>query len=43
MSIIDRVLKANEEYSSRFALGDLPTPPALKLAVVSCMDARLTV
>ncbi len=43
MSIIDEVLKANEEYAKNFKLGHLPAPPARKLAVVACMDARLTV
>jgi carbonic anhydrase len=43
MAIIDDVLKANEAYARQFALGDLPIPPARKLAIVACMDARLTV
>jgi carbonic anhydrase len=43
MSAIDEVLKANEEYSRAFALGNLPIPPARKLAILACMDARLTV
>ena len=43
MSVIDETLKANEEYGKNFKLGHLPMPPARKLAVVACMDARLTV
>lgn len=43
MSIIDERLKANKAYSKDFKLGHLPMPPARKLAVVACMDARLTV
>ena len=43
MSIIDDAVKANERYSRNFSLGQLPMPPARKLAVVACMDARLTV
>lgn len=43
MTVINEVLKANERYAEKFALGDLPIPPARKLAVVACMDARLTV
>jgi carbonic anhydrase len=43
MSAIDEVLKANEEYSRSFALGNLPIPPARHLAILACMDARLTV
>ncbi len=43
MSIIDDVLKGNETYARNFKLGSLPIPPAKKLAIVACMDARLTV
>ncbi len=43
MSVIDEVLKANESYAKNFALGHLPMPPARKLAIVACMDARLAV
>ncbi|MCI0350374.1 MAG: carbonic anhydrase [Acidobacteriales bacterium] len=41
MSVIDEVLKANDEYAKKFSSGDLPMPPARKLAIVACMDARL--
>jgi len=43
MSVIEEVLKANEDYAQHFTLEHLPMPPARKLAVVACMDARLTV
>lgn len=43
MSVIDEVLRANESYAGRFSAGNLPMPPARKLAVVACMDARLDV
>jgi carbonic anhydrase len=43
MGAIDETLQANEQYAKNFSLGGLPTPPARKLAVVACMDARLTV
>ena len=43
MSTIDEVLDANKSYAGGFTLGNLPMPPARKLAVVACMDARLTV
>ena len=43
MSVIEETLKANESYTQSFQLGDLPMPPGRKLAVVACMDARLTV
>jgi carbonic anhydrase len=43
MSVIDEGLKANEEYAKNFTLGNLSAPPARKLAIVVCMDARITV
>jgi carbonic anhydrase len=43
MSIIDDTLNANQSYARSFALSHLPMPPARKLAIVACMDARLTV
>jgi carbonic anhydrase len=43
MSTVDETLKANESYARDFALGGLPMPPARKLAILACMDARLTV
>jgi carbonic anhydrase len=41
MSVTDEVLRNAEQYASSFDKGDLPMPPARKLAVVACMDARL--
>lgn len=43
MSVTDEVLAANGKYAAQFKLGDLAMPPARHLAVVACMDARLTV
>jgi carbonic anhydrase len=43
MSVIDEVLQNNLKYADQFTLGHLPMPPARKLAVLACMDARLTV
>jgi carbonic anhydrase len=43
MSVIDETLKANQAYAGQFALGGLPMPPGRKLAVVACMDARMSV
>ena len=43
MSVVDETLKANETYAKNFTLGGLPMPPARKLAILACMDARLTV
>lgn len=33
----------NEAYASSFDKGNLPLPPAKKVALVACMDARLNV
>jgi len=41
MSTIDELLRNNEAYVQGFDLGGLPIPPAKKLAVVTCMDARV--
>jgi carbonic anhydrase len=43
VSVTDRLLGNNETYAANFTKGDLPLPPAEKLAVVACMDARLNV
>ena len=43
MSAIDDILTANKRFAETFQLGDLPRPPARRLAIVSCMDARLSV
>ena len=43
MSVTDELLAANEHYARNFTGGDLPVPPARKLAIVACMDARLMV
>ena len=41
MSATDDLLRNNEQYAESFDKGDLPLPPAKKLVVVACMDARL--
>jgi carbonic anhydrase len=43
LSFTDELLANNEKYAADFDKGDLPLPPAKKLAVVACMDARLNV
>ncbi|MGZ4185294.1 MAG: beta-class carbonic anhydrase [Solirubrobacteraceae bacterium] len=43
MSSTDEVLANNEGYAASFDKADLPLPPARKMAVVACMDARLSV
>ena len=41
MAAIDDLLENNASYAASFEQGDAPLPPALGLAVVACMDARL--
>lgn len=41
MSTIDEFLGNNEAFAADFDKGDLPLPPARKVAIVACMDARL--
>jgi carbonic anhydrase len=43
MSVTDEVLRADDAYARNFDLGHLAMPPARKLAILACMDARLTV
>jgi carbonic anhydrase len=41
VSVTDELLANNEAYSASFDKGELPMPPAKKVAVVACMDARV--
>jgi carbonic anhydrase len=41
MSVTDQFIKNSETYTANFDKGDLPLPPAKKVAVLACMDARL--
>jgi carbonic anhydrase len=41
MSVSDELLEANTKYAKTFDRGELPMPPARRLAVVTCMDARI--
>ena len=43
MTVTDDVLRNNESYARSFDQGQLALPPAKKLAVIACMDARLHV
>ena len=43
MTATDDLLERNASYAEAFHKGDLPLPPARKLAVLACMDARLDV
>jgi carbonic anhydrase len=40
MSVIDEMLKANEEYARQGGRGGDLTPPSRAVTVVTCMDAR---
>ena len=42
MSTTDELLSNNERYAESFDKGDLPMPPAKQVAIVTCMDARLS-
>jgi carbonic anhydrase len=41
MSVTDELLQNAEDYAKSFDKGDLPLPPAKKVAVLACMDARV--
>jgi carbonic anhydrase len=41
MSERGALLAANESFAETFSHGDLSTPPARRVAIVTCMDARL--
>ena len=42
LSVTDDLLANNDAYAEGFDKGDLPIPPARKIAVLTCMDARLS-
>jgi carbonic anhydrase len=42
MSATDELLRNAQAYAESFDKGDLPVAPAKKVAVVACMDARLS-
>ncbi|HEY0755213.1 MAG TPA: carbonic anhydrase [Ktedonobacteraceae bacterium] len=41
MTVVQEFLQANEAYAANFQKGSLPLPPARKVAVLACMDARI--
>jgi carbonic anhydrase len=41
MAVFDELLAANKQYAGTFDRGDLPMPPGRKVAILTCMDARL--
>jgi carbonic anhydrase len=40
-SATNEAIQANQEFADTFTQGDPPMPPARRLAVLTCMDARL--
>ena len=43
MGAIDTLLANNAKYAAKFSKANLPVPPAKKIAIVTCMDARLEI
>jgi carbonic anhydrase len=41
VSVTDELLRNAERYAETFGQGDLPMPPAKRVAVLACMDARV--
>jgi len=41
MPVTEELIAANAGYASGFTKGELPLPPARKVAIVTCMDARI--
>jgi carbonic anhydrase len=41
MPVIDELIRANEEYARTFDRGHLPLPPGRRIAILTCMDARI--
>ena len=41
MSVVPDFLAANAQYAATFDQGHLPMPPGRKVAILTCMDARL--
>ena len=41
LTVVQEFLKSNEAYASTFQKGELPMPPARRVAVLACMDARI--
>src|SRR5207344_3493470 len=41
MTVIDELVVNAEAYGAAFDKGELPLPPAKRVAILTCMDARL--
>ena len=41
MAVLPELLAANQRYAASFKKGSLPMPPGRRVAILTCMDARL--
>ena len=41
MSVVRELLEANEQFAAHFEYGGLPRPPVRKVAILTCLDARI--
>jgi len=41
MAVIDELIEANSQYAKKFDKGGLAMPPRRKVAILTCMDARI--
>jgi carbonic anhydrase len=41
VSVLPQLLESNRSFAAAFDQGQLPPPPARKVAVLTCMDARI--
>jgi carbonic anhydrase len=41
MSVVRELLEANERFATGFEYGELPRPPVRKVAILTCLDARI--
>jgi carbonic anhydrase len=41
MAVAQELLAANAQYAAGFTKGDLPMPPGRRVAILTCMDARI--
>jgi len=41
VAVLPELLEANQRYAATFTKGNLPLPPARKVAILVCMDARI--
>ncbi len=41
MNAIDTYVSHNAKYAAEFSKGNIPMPPVKRIAIVTCMDARL--